>query len=355
MKIMKNMKKKLGYLLTICMLGLMLTACGQNETSTQTEGEKNTTNEVTEKTDAGVKWPEGNVTFSIPGKAGGGSDLTSRYLASGWSDVKLSLMNFNSTVAAFQNIVGKQPDGKNIGLAHSAIMTQYVTGSEINPIEDLTLLAAVGNNGLNAVAVPKDAPYDTIEEFVEYAKQNPGKIKAGTSPNGTSKFTMGKIEDALGIKLNYVEASQQADRLTSLSGGFIDIGTISLKNGLEYEKAGKLKVIATIGANGQKVENFIADAPENFRTFQQQGYEDVYFVTSYYVIGPKGMDEALVKTINASLKEIIADGSGFVKGMTDMGQVPEWHDLEESMELYKGDLESMKKVAENLGMLDIKE
>ncbi len=355
---MKRIAKVVQIFLMISLLGGVLVACGQEDKNigkevADTEKTSDTKDE-TSSSEGSVVWPEGNVTFSIPGKAGGGSDLTSRYISTSVEGVKFSLMNFSSTEQAFQNVATKKPDGKNIALAHSAIMTNYVTGSsDLNPLEDFTLLAAVGNNGLNAIAVPIDAPYDTLEEFATYAKEHPGEIKAGTSPSGTSKFTMGKIERELGIQVSYVECSQQADRLTNLSGGFIDIGTISLKNGLEYEKAGKLKVLATIGANGQKVENFETDAPENFKTCQEQGYEDLFFVTSYYVIGPANMDEGLVKAINEKLEGIVAEDSDYVSGMKEMGQVPEWHNVEESIELYTSDFESMQEVAEALGMLDI--
>ncbi|NDL67811.1 tripartite tricarboxylate transporter substrate-binding protein [Anaerotalea alkaliphila] len=344
------MKKVMVVLMALCTAAALFTGCGKKEEGTQAASGGNAQAEA----GAGqVVWPEGAVNFSVPGKAGGGSDMTARYLTSGWSevaDVNFSVKNFDSTTACFQDVANQKPDGRNIGLAHSAIMTEYVAGSSpVNPVEDLTVIAAVGNNGLRCIAARSDAPYDTIDEMVAYAKENPGTIKVGSSPSGTVKFLMGKIEQGFGITFNYVEASQETDRLVNLAGGFIDIGTISLSNGMEYEAAGKLKVLGTVGADGVKIVDFLPDAPENYRTVQEMGY-DVAAVTSYYVIGPKGMDDALVEAINGSMKEIAATGSTFIDGMSDMGQVGGWHGVEDSRRMYEEELASMIEVGKNLGL-----
>lgn len=239
-------------------------------------------------------------------------------------------------------------------MAHTALITQYVTGAmTIDPLEDVTLIGHIGNNGLRAIGVPSDAPYDTFEEFLAYAKENPGTIKAGISPNGTTQFLMGLMEQELGIEFAYVEASAETDRLTSLAGGFIDIGSISLSSGLEYEKAGKLKVIATVGADGATIADMEPEAPDNFKTIQELGYEDVYAVTNYYVIGPAGMDADQVKIMNESLKGIAEADSAYNKGMIDMGQVAQWHSLEESQEILEKELDTMTNVAKALGIYNV--
>lgn len=366
MKIMKNVKKTLvGCLLVTSMMGAMAGCSQSNKNSPSTEGqsagaeEQKTVANETAKAGDNLKWTDNSVSIFIPGTPGGGSDLTTRYLIQSWTEltgINFQPVNYDTTVSSFQALVGTKADGLTLGMAHTALSTQYVTGAtDINPLEDVTLIAHIGNNGLRALAVPADAPYDTFEEFLAYMKENPGKVKAGISPNGTTQFLMGTLENKLGIKFNYVEASSETDRLTSLAGGFIDIGSISLANGLEYEKAGKLKVIATVGANGAKIADFAPDAPENYRTIQEMGYEDCYAVTNYYVIGPAGMDAEQVKTINESLKGIINEGSVYVEGMLDMGQVPEWHDLEESRAILEDELNTLTDVAKSLGIYGLEE
>lgn len=349
------MKMKKSILCSLLASTLIFTSCGGNATA-NTDAPKtdapSTETTAPADTSANLAWTDKAVSILIPGKPGGGSDLTTRYLTQTWTEqtgVNFKPVNFDTTVASFNSLVGEKPDGQTLEMAHSALITQYVTGaSDVNPLEDVTVIANIGNNGLRALAVPSDAPYNTFEEFLTYMKANPGTVKAGISPNGTTQFLMGTLENKLDIKFTYVEASAETDRLTSLAGGFIDIGSISLANGLEYEKAGKLKVLCTVGADGAKIADFDATAPENYKTIQEMGYDDVYSVTNYYVIGPKGMDQAQVEQINKSLAEIAKEGTAYYDGMIEMGQVPEWHDVAESTLMLEDETTTLTEVAKSL-------
>ena len=339
-------KKIISGLALVSTVGL-LAACGDSGATDNADNQSGND----------YQWTDKSVSVIIPGSPGGGSDLTTRYLTQSWgevTDINIQPVNHDSTVSSFQALVGSKADGETIEMADTALITQYVTGAmTIDPLEDVTLIGHIGNNGLRAIGVPSDAPYDTFEEFLAYAKENPGTIKAGISPNGTTQFLMGLMEQELGIEFAYVEASAETDRLTSLAGGFIDIGSISLSSGLEYEKAGKLKVIATVGADGATIADMEPEAPDNFKTIQELGYEDVYAVTNYYVIGPAGMDADQVKIMNESLKGIAEADSAYNKGMIDMGQVAQWHSLEESQEILEKELDTMTNVAKALGIYNV--
>lgn len=332
--------------LAVCLLGSMLCACSQ------TGGEA--PGAAGNETSSGVNWPAGSVTLMVPGKAGGGSDMTTRYFSTELKKsegINLSVFNYDNTAVCFQNLADQKPDGTNLSVAHTAIMTQYITGtSEVNPTKQVTVIAAIGNNGLRCIAARKDAPYNTFQEMIDYCKANPGSVKAGMSPGGTTQFMLGKIESECGVKFNNVQCAAETDRLTNLAGGFIDIGSISLSNGLEYEEAGKLKVLATIGTSGSKIADFDTSAAQNYQTVQEQGYQNVAWGTSYYLIGPAGMNQELVEKINSSLKDIASADSEYTKGMKQMGQVAEWHDVKESQKMFQDEYDNAVKVAKNLGI-----
>jgi hypothetical protein len=99
------------------------------------------------------------------------------------------------------------------------------------------------DNGYSALAVPTSAPYDDFAGFVEYAKAHPGELNVGMPAAGSNTFLFGQLTSTLGIELNPVEMGSESDRLTNLAGGFIDIGVVGVGHGVEYETAGKLKVI----------------------------------------------------------------------------------------------------------------
>ena len=248
------------------------------------------------------------LTFVIPGSTGGGTDLATRTMGEGLQrlyGLKINYQQMKNTIG-HTTVMNAAADGNTIMLATAALLTQYVTGnSEVNPLEDLTLIACLDDNGYSVLAVPVDAPFNTFAEFVEYAKANPGKINAGMPAAGSNTFLFGKLESVLGIELNHVECASESDRLTNIAGGFIDIGVVSLGNAQSYEKAGKLKVIGTVAGNGVTIADSGVALGDNYKTLQEQGYSDCYVLCMHYIYGPKGMNEEQVKRMNASFKAII--------------------------------------------------
>ena len=275
------------------------------------------------------------LTFVIPGSTGGGTDLATRTMGEGLQrlfGLKINYQQMKNTIG-HTTVKNAAADGNTIMLATAALLTQYVTGnSEVNPLEDLTLIACLDDNGYSVLAVPVDAPFNTFAEFVEYAKANPGKINAGMPAAGSNTFLFGKLESVLGIELNHVECASESDRLTNIAGGFIDIGVVSLGNAQSYEKAGKLKVIGTVAGNGVTIADSGVDLGDNYKTLQEQGYDDCYVLCMHYIYGPKGMNEEQVKNINASFKAVIEDAT-VNEGLRKIGHIPLWHDLEESKKI----------------------
>ena len=292
------------------------------------------------------------LTFVIPGSTGGGTDLATRTMGEGLQrlyGLKINYQQMKNTIG-HTTVKNAAADGNTIMLATAALLTQYVTGnSEVNPLEDLTLIACLDDNGFSVVAVPVDAPFNTFAEFVEYAKANPGKINAGMPAAGSNTFLFGKLESVLGIELNHVECASESDRLTNIAGGFIDIGVVSLGNAQSYEKAGKLKVIGTVAGNGVTIADSGVALGDNYKTLQEQGYSDCYVLCMHYIYGPKGMNEEQVKRINASFKAIIEDAT-VNEGLRKIGHIPLWHDLEESKSIQMEEYNTTVETAKFLGL-----
>ena len=292
------------------------------------------------------------LTFVIPGSTGGGTDLATRTMGEGLQrlyGLKINYQQMKNTIG-HTTVMNAAADGNTIMLATAALLTQYVTGnSEVNPLEDLTLIACLDDNGYSVLAVPVDAPFNTFAEFVEYAKANPGKINAGMPAAGSNTFLFGKLESVLGIELNHVECASESDRLTNIAGGFIDIGVVSLGNAQSYEKAGKLKVIGTAAGNSVTIADSGVALGDNYKTLQEQGYSDCYVLCMHYIYGPKGMNEEQVKRMNASFKAIIEDAT-VNEGLRKIGHIPLWHDLEESKNIQMEEYNTTVETAKFLGL-----
>ena len=347
------MKKTVSILLASAMI-LSMTACGGS-------GSSSTTAAQTESAAAsgGAEAAEGSIGFVkdqtlnlvVPGKAGGGSDLAIRYYAQALTDVyglKTTVTNYDSNTIGHQMVKDAKPDGTTLTLATGALNIQYITGnSDIDPMKDFTLIACMQDNGYSALAVPKDAPYDDFKGFVEYAKAHPGEINVGMPAAGSNTFLFGQITNAVGIELNPVEMASESDRLTNLAGGFIDIGVVGVGHGLEYEQAGKLKVIGTVASDGTTIAGYPEALPDNYKTLQEQGFQDCYYNVYHYLLGPAGMDETMVKEMNAAMQAIY---EATKDDISKIGNIPGWHDLEESQKIRETEYQQLVDVGKKIGL-----
>lgn len=305
-------------------------------------------------TESDIGFPRGEtITLVVPGKAGGGSDLGIRYYSEGLNrlyGLRTTVTNYDSNTVGHQTVATAAPDGCTLTVATSALNIQYITGNaEVNPLEDFTLIACLQDNGFSTLAVPADAPYDDFAGFVDYAKAHPGELNAGMPAAGANTFLFGMITDVTGIQLNSVECASESDRLTNLAGGFIDIGVVGVGNALEYEKAGKLKVIGTVSSDGTTISEYPEELPDNYKTLQEQGFEDCYMMVYHYMLGPAGMDETMVKNMNAAMEAVVNDPTVH-DGIAGIGNIPGWHDLEESKEIQRAEYDQTVSIAKSLNM-----
>lgn len=330
---------------------LSMTACG-SKSDAPAGGAAATTAAGAAADDIGFPAKE-TITLVVPGKAGGGSDLGIRYYSEGLNrlyGLKTTVTNYDSNTIGHQTVASAKPDGTTLTVATSALNIQYITGNaEVNPLEDFTLIACLQDNGFSTLAVPADAPYDDFSGFVEYAKAHPGELNAGMPAAGANTFLFGMITSTTGIELNSVECASESDRLTNLAGGFIDIGVVGVGNATEYEKAGKLKVIGTVSSDGTTISEYPEELPENYKTLQEQGFEDCVISVYHYLLGPAGMDETMVANMNAAMQAVCADET-VNAGIAGIGNIPGWHDLAESKEIRDGEFAQFVEIAKELDM-----
>ena len=183
---------------------LALSACGGSSSSTASSASTAASAAGTAAADD-IGFPKKEtITLAVPGKAGGGSDLAIRYYSEGLNRIyglKTTVTNYDSNTVGHQTVANAKPDGTTLMVATSALNIQYITGNaQVNPMTDLTLIACLEDNGFSTLAVPKNAPYDDFNGFVEYAKAHPNELNAGMPAAGANTFLFGKLCSVLGIE-----------------------------------------------------------------------------------------------------------------------------------------------------------
>ena len=108
-----------------------------------------------------------------------------------------------------------------------------------------------------AFVVRNDFPARTIEEFIAYAKANPGKVTYATSGVGSQGHLRGEmLQKTWGIKMTHVPYKGAAEIVTDLIAGRIDTShDVTL---LQYVKQGKARLLGTF--TDKRLEDF-PDAP----------------------------------------------------------------------------------------------
>lgn len=119
-----------------------------------------------------------------------------------------------------------------------------------------------------ALTVPADDPYDTLEEFLDHARENPGEIQMGNGGNGNIwHLSAAAIEQVADVEFEHVPFDGANSAVTSLLGGHIDAVPVSPAEVLPQIESGELKTLAIM-------DDERADVMPDVPTFEEEGVGD---------------------------------------------------------------------------------
>ncbi|HSR12665.1 MAG TPA: tripartite tricarboxylate transporter substrate binding protein [Thermodesulfobacteriota bacterium] len=155
--------------------------------------------------------------------------------------------------------------------------------------------------GSDAIYVRSDAPFDTLDKFIDYAKKNPGKIKYATSGAGTSPHLSGEgLAAVKGISIKHIPTKGDAEAVAALLGGHV---MAACGNPIAYQphaEAGKLRCLAQFGSERDKA--FLPKVP----TYKEQGVNVVIDLWRWIVV-PKGVPTERVQFLREAFNKILHD------------------------------------------------
>jgi len=145
---------------------------------------------VTANAPAENPYPNRPITLIVGYGGGGGTDVTARALA----DVAGSLLKQRIVVmnkpggtssVALSALKAEKPDGYTVGVMPSGgILASLLRMVPYDPIKDFTPIIQY-EAYQDGLAVRSDSPWRTLKEFMDYAKNNPGKIRYASTGKGT--------------------------------------------------------------------------------------------------------------------------------------------------------------------------
>jgi tripartite-type tricarboxylate transporter receptor subunit TctC len=246
-------------------------------------------------------YPSKPVRLIVPFPAGGPSDLFGRALAQGMGE-RLGQPVIVENVSGVGGVIGvdraakAEPDGYTLALNSAstvAIAPYSLSKLPYDVKKDLALITVVVRVP-EVLAVHPSVPAGSLEEFIAYAKKNPGKINFGSAGGGSITHLAGELLKAeAGVDMVHVAYKGAAPAVTDLVGGTVQMGIFDVPVLLGHIRAGKLKALAvTSGARAST----LPEVP----TTAEKGYPNVTSDNWYGLVAPAATPAAVRQRIHAA-------------------------------------------------------
>ncbi len=200
------------------------------------------------------------------------------------------------------DIVAKSPgDGYTLLIGtigtHAINISAYAK-MPYDAIKDFTPIVSLATMSNVAIVNPA-TPVNSIREFIDHARANPGKLNFGSPGNGSSAHLTGEMFSQVnGLTLQHVPYKGSAPAMMDLMAGRIDIMFDNIPLPLPHIKAGKLRALAVTAAQRSAV---LPDMP----TLAEAGVKGFDVSSWYGIYAPAGLPRELVQRLNAAFNEAL--------------------------------------------------
>jgi tripartite-type tricarboxylate transporter receptor subunit TctC len=250
-------------------------------------------------------FPSRPVRIIVPSTPGGAADLLARLLGQHMSE------SFGQPV-----VVDNRPGAGNI-IGTDAVAKAAPDG--------YTLLMAINNHAINA-ALYKSLPYDplkdfapvslavstphilvvhpavpakSVQELIQLAKKEPGKLHYASAGNGTAAhFAAELFKLAAGVDITHVPYKGLAGAMTDTMSGTVQVIFPSPLTALPQVRAGKL---VALGVTSPRRSPSMPDLP----TLQESGVAGYEFDSWYGLLAPRDTPEAVVARVHRAVVEAL--------------------------------------------------
>ena len=250
-------------------------------------------------------YPSKPVNLIVGYSAGGATDRVARIIAkelteqTGQPFVVENRPGANSNIAA-ANVASADPDGYTVfvGSVANTISRSLYSNLQYDLLKDLSpvvLLTTISN----ILVVNPNVPVNSVQEYIDYAKANPGKLTCASSGVGSSiHLSCELFKMRTGTDILHVPYKGSAPAVTDLLGGQVDSMFDNLPSAIPQVRAGKLKALAVTAPNEVP---FAPGVP----TVSASGVEG-FAVTSWFgFYAPTGTSQAIVDKLNADVNKVL--------------------------------------------------
>ena len=291
-------------------------------------------------------FPKGPINYMNPFNPGGEVDIAARamqpYLEKNFNQP--FVINYQPGAGGglcWSKLAAAKPDGYNIGgFSIPHIILQPIFMKDVTyKTEDFVIFSIVEYTPIG-LGVKKDFKANTLKEFIDYAKANPGKVSCG----GVGKFTGHhfatlQFMKLAGVKVNYVTFQGTSQVQTALMGGHIDVAFTN--SSLLVTIREQVKVLA-IGSPQRMPQ--LKDVP----TFEELGFK-MYPRIARGAMGPKAIPQDIQKRLEKAFLDTTSKPE-FRAKMEAAGFVPQVMGIEESHKFLEAEAITIKQLAQEFDL-----
>src|SRR5689334_5166496 len=253
-----------------------------------------------------VGFPEKPVRWVVGYPAGGSTDILARLVGNYLSGSLHQQFIVENKPGAGNNIateyvINSPPDGYTVYLVNPAngINASLYKKLSFNFVRDMAPVGGI-TRVPNVMTVNPVVPAKTVQEFIDYAKANPGKVNMASSGNGTSVHLSGELFMAMtGVKMTHVPYRGSNPALTDIMGGQCQVLFDNMPSSIGLIRGGKIRAL---GVTTEKRADYFPDVPTVGETVK--GYE----ASAWFGMGVKaGTPPEIIAYLNKHIEEALAD------------------------------------------------
>ncbi|MEX2615942.1 MAG: tripartite tricarboxylate transporter substrate binding protein [Alphaproteobacteria bacterium] len=273
---------------------------------------------------AQAAWPEKPITIYCPYSAGGGTDATARFFATGLRDVLGVPVNVVNRTGAngltgHSAMASSDPDGYTIGLIAQAIGLYHWQGMDLS-YKDITPLAMFNFDPAGFQVGPSKAHLKDAMQAIEELKANPQDWNLGGGGRMGS-WGMAFTQLALAFDMDpsiysWIASGGAAPSLTELAAGGIDLAPTSLPEAKTLIDAGKIRALAVMA---EKRHPTFPDVP----TMEEVTGKKIVAGAWRAIAAPKGLPDDIKEKYIVALRKVW-ESDEFKEGMDKFGYGMAW-------------------------------
>ena len=252
-----------------------------------------------------AEYPARPLRFIVPSAPGGSPDINARLLATELSkqlgqQVVVDNRPGASGAIGLELIIRSAPDGYTLGYGTSAALASNLSvlpKLPYDPIRDLQMVAQLGSQP-NLLGASPAFPLRSVQELIDYAKANPGKMFFGSSGNGTSMHLTGELLKIMtGTRIVHVPYKAAQQVIADMIGGQVHFMFDNMGSIVGHVRGGRVRGLAVTSA---KRWFAVPDLPAMAETLP--GFEVMVWGS---VVFPAGVPKPIVMRLNTEVNRAL--------------------------------------------------